>query len=191
MINLWSLPELIPHQESHYKYKQKKKKISSVLISSPCDLCIHMSQSEKQSCRVSWAPSEASSWAEYEHKWCFHSTLPSAVWILPQDLISMAVASSPIPGLYFSTCAFVDAHAPSSPCSLTYLLLATVESFCLCPVSPVGFLPLIYSSILSSLWLPLPPHLFFNYLFLPHLLTPHFFFYYIPFLYFFQPLSHV
>lgn len=74
----------------------------------------------------------------------------------------MAVASSPIPGLCFSMCAFVDAHAPSPPCSLTYLLLATVESFCLCPVSWVGFLPLIYSSILSSLWPPLPPHLLFN-----------------------------
>lgn len=57
-----------------------------------------MSQSE-QRCRVSWVLSEASSWAEYEHKWCFHSALLPAIWILPQAFISMAAAFSLIPGL--------------------------------------------------------------------------------------------
>lgn len=50
-------------------------------------------------CRISWVVSEASSWAEYEHKWCFHSALLSALWIPPQALISMAAAFSLIPGL--------------------------------------------------------------------------------------------
>lgn len=74
------------------------KTIQGALVSSFCNLCIHMSQSE-QPCRVSWVLSEASSWAEYEHKWCFHSALLPAIWILPQAFISMAAAFSLIPGL--------------------------------------------------------------------------------------------
>lgn len=144
VISLWIPPELITHGASNYITKTTQ----GVLVSSLCNLCIHMSQSE-QPCRVSWVLSEASSWAEYEHKWCFHSTLLSAVWILPQDLISMAAAFSLLPGLCYSMCAVCGlTHSLARSRSLTYLLPATVESFCLYPVSPVGFFPLIYSSIL-------------------------------------------
>lgn len=159
MIILWIAPELITHRPSIWITKT----IQGVLVSSLCNLCIHMSQSE-QPCRVSWVLSEASSWAEYEHKWCFHSALLSAVWILPQALISMAPAFSLIPGLCYSMCVSANAHIHSL--LLTYSPLpTTVESLCLRPVSPVGFLPLIYSSILFPLWLILHPHLFSNCLF--------------------------
>lgn len=115
-ISLWMPPELITHRASICITKT----IQGVLVSSLCNLCIHMSQSE-QSCRVSWVLSEASSWAEYEHKWCFHSALLSAVWILPQALISMAAAFSLIPGLCYSMCATVrDTH--THILLLTYLL---------------------------------------------------------------------
>lgn len=57
--------------------------------------------------------SEASSWAEHEHKWCFHSTLIPAIWILPQSLISMRAASSLSPAL----CCWTHSHThlPSPP----------------------------------------------------------------------------
>lgn len=102
---------------THGAYICITKTIQGVLVSSLCNFCIHMSHSE-QPCRVSWVPSEASSWAEYEHKWCFHSALLSAVWILPQALISMAAAFSHIPGLCYCMCVSARTHTHS----LSYLL---------------------------------------------------------------------
>lgn len=93
-----------------------------------CDLCIHVSRSE-QPRRVSWVLSEASSWAEYEHKWCFHSVLLSAVWILPQAFISMAAAFSLIPGLCDCMCASVRTHRHTHPLSLSLPDLHTPPNY--------------------------------------------------------------
>lgn len=136
---IWRPPELITRTASVCITEI----IQGVLVSSLCNLCIHMSQSE-QPCWVSWVLSEASSWAEYEHKWCFHSALLSAVWILPQAFISMAAAFSLIPGLCYCMCASVHArtHTHSISLSLTLTPLpTTVESSCLRSFSPVGSLP--------------------------------------------------
>lgn len=100
---------------THWVSSRLTKTIHCVLVSFLCNFCMHMSQSE-QPCRVSWVPSEASSWAECEHKWCFHSALLSAVWILPRALISMAAAFSLIPGLcyrrtHMHTRTLADTHA--------------------------------------------------------------------------------
>lgn len=114
-----------------------------------------MSQSE-QRCRVSWVLSEASSWAEYEHKWCFHSALLPAIWILPQAFISMAAAFSLIPGLCIciSLSLFLsDLNAPpnySWILSSTFLFPSWIStSYLLLHSVP----PLAHSSSLSFLLL--------------------------------------
>lgn len=86
-----------------------------------------------------------------------------------QTLISMAAAFSLIPGLCSWMCACRHTHTHT----VTYLypLPTAVESSCLRSFCPVGFLPLIYSTILFPLWLTLYPCLFSNYLFSQFFLT--------------------
>lgn len=174
VISLWIPPELITHGASNYITKTTQ----GVLVSSLCNLCIHMSQSE-QPCRVSWVLSEASSWAEYEHKWCFHSTLLSAVWILPQDLISMAAAFSLLPGLCYSMCAVCGL---THSLSLSYLL-APSYSWILLSISCFPswiFPPYLLLHAVPPLWLTLHPRLFSNYLFFSGSFLFFFFFFYLP-----------
>lgn len=175
VISLWIPPELITHGASNYITKTTQ----GVLVSSLCNLCIHMSQSE-QPCRVSWVLSEASSWAEYEHKWCFHSTQLSAVWILPQDLISMAAAFSLLPGLCYSMCAVCGLTH-----SLALALLLTCSQLQLNPSVYILFPQLDFSPLFTPpycsppLWLTLHPRLFSNYLFFSGSFL-FFFFFFLP-----------
>lgn len=116
-------------------------------------LSIHVSLSE-QPCRVSWVLREASSWADYEHKRCFHGTLLSAVWILPQAFISMAAAFSLIPGFCICMCA----SARALRCVLAVLVwLKCPSRLQLNPLvlfSPVGFLPYsLLHTVFPSGWL--------------------------------------
>lgn len=86
--------------------------------------------------RVSWVLREASSWAEYKHKWCFHSTLISAVWILPQALISMAAAFSLIQDLCNFMCLCTHTFMHFLSVWLKHPFPASVEFSCLHSFSP-------------------------------------------------------
>lgn len=138
---------------------------------SSCGTCVFTCDSRSSRSRVSWVLSEASSWAEHEHKRCFHSALRSAVWILPRALISMGAAVVVVPGFCDCMCAsthtyiFINIHPLLPHPHPTPLSPTTVESSCLHPISSVGFFPLIYFSILFSLWLSLHPHLYCSYSF--------------------------
>lgn len=114
---------------------------------SSCGTCVFTCDSRSSRSRVSWVLSEASSWAEHEHKRCFHSALRSAVWILPRALISMGAAVVVVPGFCDCMCAsthtyiFINIHPLLPHPHPTPLSPTTVESSCLHPISSVGFFP--------------------------------------------------
>lgn len=63
---------------------------------------------------VSWVRRGASSWAEHEHKWCFHSAPLSAISILAQAFISMGAAFGLILGL--CNCMYSSVHTLFTHC---------------------------------------------------------------------------
>lgn len=98
---------------------------------------------------------------------------PSLAWLLHSASSQAFAIACVCPHTYIHTHTHIQSYL------LTYTPLPpTVESSCLRPFSPVGFLPLIYSSILFPLWLTLHPSLFSNYLFFSGSLFFSFFFSY-------------
>lgn len=103
LIMMWISP-LIPESLTIFKFLTPNPLKCSCLLCTTCAFTCH----SQCSLGVSWVRRGASSWAEHEHKWCFHSTPLSTISILAQAFISMDAAFGLILGL--CDCMYSSVH---------------------------------------------------------------------------------